>query len=97
MPSLGSRPIWLPTSVDKDKMSMTETKEDDKNVVGSGDEDKMSMTETKEDDKDVVSLKVEVIPPECARIHQRNISIQWLMVGNILRRSIPVTHLCIVT
>ncbi len=50
------------SGVDEDMMSLTETKEDDKNVVGIGDEDKMSITETKEDDKDAV-LEVEVISP----------------------------------
>jgi hypothetical protein len=71
--------------------------------VGSGvEEDKMSTTETQEDDKNVVSLmandvEVEVIPPVMCKDSSKNISILWLMVGSILQRSVPVTHLCIVT
>jgi hypothetical protein len=62
----------------------------------------MSMIETKEDNKNIVSLmanevEVEVIPPaickDSSNKYFNSVADGW----SILQRSVPVTHLCIIT
>jgi hypothetical protein len=97
------------SGVNVDMMSLTETKEESKNVaeMNKGEKD-MSTTETKKNDNNVAEtneddededdvLDVEVIPPGWSRIYERRIPFLWLMVGNISPSSILGTHICFAT